>query len=409
MKYQAPRGTQDILPEEAKKLEYILNTCKKFLQSFSYQEILTPIFEHTDLFVRSVGESSDIVNKEMYTFLDRSDRSLTLRPEATAGVLRAYIENGMSRNPKPVKLWSFGPMFRYERSQTGRYRQFHQINIEILGDGSLTPEIESIFLINKILNELKIKFKIDINSLGDSESKKNYKEYFTEFTKNHLSSLCDDCKRRFEQNPLRMLDCKVEADQKIYLKAKKPIEFLSSASKTRWEELTTILLKKDFIEINHNLVRGLDYYNDFVFEIKSISDDTDTKSLAIGGGGRYDKLVKELGGEDTPGFGFAFGIERLLLILKKEVQQKIKILVLTNNEPFLESLITQENNLEFDISFNPQKIGRQIETALKKGAKFIIFYLDEEYKKGIVKIKNLETREEFEVQNTPNDIMKVLR
>jgi len=280
MKYQSPRGTQDILPKDSEKWQKIIDITRKHLEYYSFKEIIIPIFEHTELFQRSVGESSDIVNKEMYTFLDRSDRSLTLRPEATAGIVRSYIENGLHREPKPVKLWACGPMFRYERAQTGRYRQFHQIDAEVLGSNNVSCEVESIYLLYALFSELQIDFRIEINSLGDADSRKAYKEYFQKYTKGFLGDLCDDCKRRYEQNPLRMLDCKVKKDQEIYAGAKKPIEFLSDTSSKRWEEIKTLLgLYKEKeqrniknIVTNPNLVRGLDYYNDFVFEIKSTSD-----------------------------------------------------------------------------------------------------------------------------------------
>ena len=298
MKYQAPRGTQDILPKDSLKWQKIIDTFRKHLEYYSFKFIELPIFEHTELFQRSVGESSDIVNKEMYTFLDKSERSLTLRPEPTAGIARSYIENGLHREPKPVKLWTHGPMFRYERPQAGRYRQFHQIGAEVLGSSSVSPEIESIFMLSQIFKELGVDFRIEINSLGDLESRKAYKEYFQKYTKGFLGDLCDDCKRRYEQNPLRMLDCKVKADQEVYVGAKKPIEFLSETSLKRWEEIKTLLglyKTKDQrtiqnIVTNPNLVRGLDYYNDFVFEIVSSAEILKGQST-ICGGGRYDGLV----------------------------------------------------------------------------------------------------------------------
>src|SRR3990167_3306683 len=337
MKYQAPRGTQDILPKDSSKWQNILNVSKKNLEFYGYKEIIIPVFEHTELFQRSVGESTDIVNKEMYTFLDKSDRSLTLRPEATAGVMRAYIENGLHRDPKPVKLWSFGPMFRYERSQTGRYRQFHQINAEVLGSLSSCIEIESMHMLWNLFNELNIDFRIEINSLGDEISRKSYKEYFQKYTKGFLGDLCNDCKRRYEQNPLRMLDCKVKADQEVYVGAKKPVEFLSEISLKRWEEIKTLLglyKEKDLriiknIITNPNLVRGLDYYNDFVFEVKSVNDVLKGQST-ICAGGRYDGLVESLGGPAMPGFGWAIGIERLIMVVNPPVSNAISIMALSN-------------------------------------------------------------------------------
>lgn len=407
MKYQRPRGTRDIIPTESSSWQFILDTCKHYLEASNYKQLITPIFESTDLFKRSVGESTDIVNKEMYTFLDRSDRSLTLRPEATAGVMRAFIENGLHREQKPIKLWTYGPMFRYERSQTGRYRQFHQMNAEVLGDDSIACEVESIFIIKNILNTLGIEHTIEINSLGDKESKENYKNYFKDFVKDSLDKTCDDCKRRYEQNPLRMLDCKVEADQKIYADAKKPIEFLSNESKERLDSIKSIL--KNSVEINPNLVRGLDYYNDFVFEVKATSEILKGQST-ICGGGRYNNLVEHLGGSPISGYGFAIGIERLLLVTSRTPKKNISIMV-ASNQPEIFSLCSElsKEDLILDIAWQPKKIGKVIEQAVKKGHDYILFYLDNEKENGTIKIKDLHSRKESDCKVSAEEIIKVLK
>lgn len=422
MKYQAPRGTQDILPKDSAKWQKIVDTFRKYLEFYSFQYIEIPIFEHTELFQRSVGESSDIVNKEMYTFLDKSERSLTLRPEATAGIVRAFIETNLNREPKPVKLWTHGPMFRYERPQAGRYRQFHQVDVEVLGSNSISCEVESIFMLYHLFIELGIEFRIEINSLGDSQSRKSYKEYFQKYTKGFLGDLCEDCKRRYEHNPLRMLDCKVKADQEIYAGAKKPFEFLSETSAKRWEEIKTLLgLYKDKnqriiqnIITNPNLVRGLDYYNDFVFEIIS-TDEILKGQSTICAGGRYDSLVEDLGGPATPGFGFAAGIERLMLIAKGRPSDKMSLMLLSNQpEAFiLESGLHQAAfnkglNLNIDINYNPTNITKQIEGALKKNIDFILFYLDSEKEKNMIKIKNLKSKEEKECRSNVEEIISTL-
>lgn len=422
MKYQAPRGIRDILPNETTKWQKILDTSRKVLEFYSFKEIIIPVFEHTELFQRSVGESTDIVNKEMYTFIDRSDRSLTLRPEATAGIMRSYIENGLHREPKPVKLWTYGPMFRYERPQVGRYRQFIQINAEVLGSTSVSCEVESIFLLSTIFEGLNIDFRIEMNSVGDKTSRKNYKEYFQKYTKGFLGDLCEDCKRRYELNPLRMLDCKVKNDQEIYTGAKKPLEFLSKESSNRWEEIKTLLgVYKDKnqrriknIVTNPNLVRGLDYYNDFIFEILSTSSELKGQS-AICGGGRYDDLVESLGGPPTPGFGWAIGVDRLLLITGEQEREKISILFLSNQEEtfvILDKLLQEAENenikINTEINYNPGNISKQIEAAIKKDFDFILFYLDEEKKKGAIKIKNLKTRGEKESSIKTKDILSCL-
>ena len=421
MKYQAARGTQDILPKDSNKWQRIIDVSRKILEYYSFKEIIIPVFEHTELFQRSVGESTDIVNKEMYTFLDKSERSLTLRPEATAGIVRAYIEDGLHREPKPVKLWSYGPMFRYERAQAGRFRQFHQIDAEILGSTSISCEIESMYLLSRIFEELEIDFRIEINSLGDETSRKSYKEYFQKYTKGFLDDLCNDCKRRYEQNPLRMLDCKVKADQEVYAGAKKPVEFLSTDSNKRWEEIKTALgLYKDKnsrriqnIVTNPNLVRGLDYYNDFVFEIKSTSEILKGQST-ICAGGRYDNLVESLGGPQTSGFGWAMGIERLMLLLNDKKDKTISVMFITNQDnaySLIDEIYKETNDikLNIEINYNPPNITKQIEIALKKDTDFVIFYLDEEKKKNIVKIKNLKTREEKEISINVKNIVETLR
>ena len=420
MKYQAARGTQDILPKDSNKWQRIIDVSRKILEYYSFKEIIIPVFEHTELFQRSVGESTDIVNKEMYTFLDKSERSLTLRPEATAGIVRAYIEDGLHREPKPVKLWSYGPMFRYERAQAGRFRQFHQIDAEILGSTSISCEVESMYLLSRIFEELEIDFRIEINSLGDETSRKSYKEYFQKYTKGFLDDLCNDCKRRYEQNPLRMLDCKVKADQEVYAGAKKPVEFLSTDSNKRWEEIKTALgLYKDKnskriqnIVTNPNLVRGLDYYNDFVFEIKSTSEILKGQST-ICAGGRYDNLVESLGGPQTSGFGWAMGIERLMLLLNDKKDKTISVMFITNQDnaySLIDEIYKETNDikLNIEINYNPPNITKQIEIALKKDTDYILFYLDEEKKKSIFKIKNLKTREEKECLNQVKDLVNIL-
>ena len=420
MKYQSPRGTQDILPKDSKKWQKILNVSKKALEFYSFKEIVIPIFEHTELFQKSVGESTDIVNKEMYTFLDRSERSLTLRPEPTAGIARSYIENGLHREPKPIKLWTHGPMFRYERPQTGRYRQFHQIGAEVLGSNSISCEVESIFMLSKIFNKLEIDFRIEINSLGDIESRKGYKEYFQKYTKGFLGDLCDDCKRRYDQNPLRMLDCKVKEDQAIYAGAKKPIEFLSETSLKRWEGIKTLLglyKTKDQriiqnIVTNPNLVRGLDYYNDFVFEIIS-TDDVLKGQSTICGGGRYDSLIEYLGGPQTSAFGWGMRIERLMFVVKEQEKKQISIMFLTNQEDsfFVANSLSDyisNTKINIEINFNPQNVSKQIDTALKKNFNFILFYLDEEKNSNSFKLKNLLTREEIKCGNNINELIKIL-
>ena len=422
MKFQSPRGTQDVLPVNTMKWQKLVDTTRSLLEFYSFKEIIIPIFEHTELFQRSVGESTDIVNKEMYTFFDKSQRSLTLRPEATVGIMRAYIENGLHRMPKPVKLWTHGPMFRYERAQTGRYRQFHQIDAEILGSSSVSPEIESIQLLHSLFTTLGINFKIEINSLGDEESRASFKQYFQKYSKGFLGDLCGDCKRRYEQNPLRMLDCKVQADQEIFAGAKKPADFLSEASEKRWEEIKTILgiykekSKREITNLitNPGLVRGLDYYNDFVFEIKSTSEKLKGQST-ICAGGRYDRLVGSLGGPETPGFGWAIGIERVIADLDY-FWDTISIMIIASDMDIysIEHSIYEEayNNklkLNTERGSYQSNISKQIESAVKRNFDFILFYLDDEKKSNKFKFKNLKTNKQIEIDANMQSFFKNLK
>lgn len=316
--YKLPRGTQDFLPETCDKLEYIENTLKNMAGLYGYHEIRTPIFEHTNLFLRSVGESSDIVNKEMYTFLDKGGRSITLRPEGTAGVMRAFVENKMYALPDtPIKLFYDGSVFRYERPGAGRYRQITQFGFECLGVHSPLIDAELILMNCAMLYTLGVKdFVIKVNTIGDVQSRENYKVELREYFKDHLDELCEDCRRRYEQNPLRILDCKIDGDKDLVKNAPIIKDYLTEESKAYFEKLLSYLDKFEVpYEVDNRLVRGLDYYCDTVFEIKCKTPDGKDYG-AIGAGGRYDGLIEQVGGPHTPGIGMAFGVERLLLLLE---------------------------------------------------------------------------------------------
>lgn len=315
--YKLPRGTQDFLPINSEKISYIEYMLKSVASLYGYHEIRTPIFEHTNLFLRSVGESSDIVNKEMYTFLDKGSRSITLRPEGTAGVMRAFVENKMYALPDtPIKLYYDGPVFRYERPGAGRYRQITQFGFECLGIHSPLIDAELILMNTTMLYMLGIKnFVIKLNSIGDTLSRENYKKELRLYFANHLDDLCEDCKRRFEQNPLRILDCKIDGEKELIKNAPIITNYLTEESRDYFEKLLSYLDKFGVpYEVDNRLVRGLDYYCDTVFEIKCKTPDGKDYG-AIGAGGRYDGLVEQVGGPHTPGIGMAFGIERLLLLL----------------------------------------------------------------------------------------------
>lgn len=398
----SPRGTYDLLPEDAHIWHKIEDKAKEILQNAGFGEIRTPIFEATEIFVRATGETSDIVNKEMYTFLDRSERSLTLRPEGTACVVRAYLSNGLDRKPKPVKLWYEGNMFRYERSQKGRYRQFTQLGVEIFGSADIKIEFEAIYLAIKLFNELGLKdLRLEINSLGDSESRKAYQEVLKEFLSANKEALCPDCQRRIDTNPLRALDCKVKADQELYEKsAPRMSDYLTQASKDRQGRLCELLdaFNVKYI-INNSLVRGLDYYTETVFEIKTESDELAGQNT-ICAGGRYDNLVSEFGGENTPAFGWAIGLERLVHLIKANTLQacserslKRKMFVISSSEDFISAykLAEKLREMSFEVllEYDNKAPNKQFTSAIKQDYSHII-----ELSKEKISVKCLQNLDE---------------
>ena len=407
-KQKAPRGTQDILPEDSRIRQLIEYTALQVFSSAGFDEISTPIFESTNLFSRAVGEDTDIVHKEMYTFKDRSDRSLTLRPEGTAGLVRSFIENAMDRAAKPVKLWYRGPMFRYERPQAGRYRQFTQIGVEAFGIKPPYIDLEVINLAWMILENLGFEnLTLYINSLGTRETRQNYKAVLKEFLKPLQSKVCDDCKRRYEENPLRALDCKVPEDKELYKNAPDILGSLDSSSKKIWEETKSGLEALDIkYKVDPKLVRGLDYYDHFVFEIKA-NDPVLGQQSTVLAGGRYDHLVEDLGSKPCPAVGWALGIERLVLLIKeraknlgteKEPKYGIYIVsddVLESSKLAMEIRDSFAFSVPVNYDFEAAKISKQIEKALKQNARFVIFYLEEERKNGKFKLKDLDLEKEF--------------
>ncbi len=394
---QAQKGTKDILPSEVENWHRMENAANKVFSKANFKEIRTPIFEATELFARGVGDSTDIVNKEMYTF-EKSDRSLTLRPENTAGVVRAYIENGFARLPQPVKLWYKGPMFRYERPQAGRQRQFHQVGIEMFGASEPSADAEAINLAVKYLNELGLNdLDVEINSLGCSECRNNYKNALKEVLKPHLCELCEDCNYRFEKNPLRILDCKNPDCKKIFeQKAVQEViysDFICPDCAEHFEKLKSYL---DILGIKYSvnklLVRGLDYYNRTVFEIKSNNLGSQN---AVCGGGRYDSLVETLGGAPTPAVGWAMGMERLNSLISKPESSRIDAYVISEDAAeamkLTEELRSKGFSAEFD--FGSKKFKKQLEKA-SKTAKYALILLEDEIKNNKVTIKNLDTSEQ---------------
>ncbi|WP_299238627.1 histidine--tRNA ligase [Sulfurihydrogenibium sp.] len=378
-KIQKIRGFQDIYGENAKKYRYIVDTFRKTFLDYNFQEIILPYVEDISLFKRSVGEATDIVQKEMYVFTDKGGRDVALRPEGTAGCVRAYIEEKMYAEGGYHKLFYEGAMFRYERPQAGRYRQFHQIGAEILGVSSYLADVELISMVYKILKNLKIDFRLEINTLGDFQSRKEYISKLIEYLKNYENSLCQDCKRRIHENPLRVLDCKVESCKEITKDAPKITESLPKEAIERFEKIKESLkaIGVDFIE-NPRLVRGLDYYTHTVFEF--ISQEIGSQGT-IAAGGRYDNLVEQLGGPPTPALGFAAGIERLILLFKDLPPEKPLIVIIPLNQDYYIQALklsekTREKHIQTELLLKEGSLKSMLKTANKFNAKYVIFVSD---------------------------------
>ncbi len=406
---QKPKGTYDIYGDDAKRILYLKKLVVALMDKYNFNYIETPIFESSELFHRGVGETSDIVSKETYDFKDRGERLLTLRPEGTAGVVRAYIENKLYTALMPYKAWYFGPMFRYERPQAGRNRQFTQFGVEVFGSEDALVDAEVISVLVNFFSLLGLKgIKVNINTLGDSESRDNYRSALLEYFRPHLDNLCDDCKKRFEKNPLRILDCKIDGQSDIMKYAPKIQDYLNDVSIEHFEKVKEYLksLNIQFV-INDNLVRGLDYYTHTVFEVEADIKGFGAQNV-LGAGGRYNNLVETLGGPKNSGVGFAIGIDRLLLALKAS---NIDILDNDTIDAYVFSLDDAQKAYCLKISnmlringFNIDSdlIGRNMKNNFKRadklGAKFVIFAGSLEEEENIVTIKNNKTQEEYKVK-----------
>ena len=395
------KGTKDILPQEMPIWHFMEEKANKIFTKYGAKEIRTPIFEATELFARGVGDTTDIVNKEMYTF-EKSNRSLTLRPENTAGVVRAFIENGMHRLSAPVKLWYKGPMFRYERPQAGRQRQFHQVGVEVFGIKQATADAEVILMAVNYLKELGLNdLTVEINSLGCPKCREEFKIRLKDVIRPYLPQLCEDCQTRFDKNPLRLLDCKSPECQEIYVKPEIQEviqgDFICDECSEHFEELKSYLDTLGIkYERNKLLVRGLDYYNRTVFEIKSNNLGSQN---AVCGGGRYDSLVKNLGGEDVPAIGFAMGMERLASLLGEKQDEKLTVYVVSNNTieaiKLTEELRSKDITCEFDLT--NKKFVKQLEKA-SKAAKYALILGGDEIANNEVTVKNLDSGEQKTVK-----------
>ena len=406
MAYKAPRGTVDILPAQSGKWQELEQLLRTICANYNVKEIRTPIFEHTELFNRAVGDTTDVVSKEMYTFEDRKGRSMTLRPEGTAGIARAYVENKLYGMPEKLqKVYYMGPMFRYERPQNGRQRQFHQFGVEMLGVESPYVDVECMLMAVTVVKALGLKnIQLHINTLGDQESRDAYREALQNHFQPVLNELCHDCQVRYEKNPLRILDCKVDKNHPMMKTAPHPIDYLTDNAKAHFEKVCALLddLEIDYV-VDPNLVRGLDYYSHTVFEI--ISDDPKLGAgSTVGGGGRYNGLVEELGGPQTPGVGFAFGMERLMIALGDDHEDEegldVYIMPLGSEAKDLAMQIMtmlRANGFTCDMDQCDRGLKGQFKSADRFHAHFSMIIGDEEVQKEVVNMKCNHTKEQVEV------------
>lgn len=407
---QKPKGTYDVYGLKGKQINYIEDLLKNLMNKYNYEYFRTPIFEASELFHRGVGETTDIVTKETYDFVDRGERNMTLRPEGTAGVVRSFIENKMYGNsPIPVKAWYFGPMFRYERPQSGRFREFYQFGVEVFGCDNPLIDAEVISIPVNLYKMIGLKgIKVNINSLGDKESRDNYREALIKHFEPAIDNFCDDCKERFKKNPLRILDCKVDCDNELMKTAPKTIDYLNEESKKHFEKVKECLdsLNIEYV-VNPSVVRGLDYYTHTVFEVEADIKDFGSQNVLCGGG-RYNGLVEMIGGPTTSGVGFALGLERLLNAIEAEkIELPIEkgvdmyIIPMSENEESYAIRLTQALRLSgfsVDIDSMNRKINNNFKQADRLNAKYVVIIGDEEVKSNIITVKNNETKEEYKVQ-----------
>lgn len=408
MEYQRPKGTVDILPDESFKWQVIESRIRKICKKYNVEEIRIPIFEYTNLFSRAVGSTTDVVTKEMYTFNDKKGRSITLRPEGTAGIVRSVIENKLYMNSEGInKLYYIGPMFRYERPQSGRQRQFHQFGVEFLGDESPFLDVECMLMAIEIIKSLGIKdVLLHINTLGDYESRKKYNLALKKHLSSYIKELCYDCQSRIEKNPLRILDCKIDRNHKALLSAPRTIDYLNQNSKKHFDLVCKLLsdIGVAFV-VDTNLVRGLDYYTHTVFEI--ISNDSKLGTgLTIVGGGRYSGLVEEMGGPTYPGVGFAFGLERVIMAMDNDIINRdidVYIIVIGENARVASYNLMNKirnNGYSVDMNYKERSIKSQFKTVDKYNAKITILMGENEIKNNVISIKNNYTKEQYIIKES---------
>lgn len=401
-----PKGTKDVLPEQSYKWQFVEDTAREVAKVFNLKEIRTPVFEHTELFLRGVGETTDVVTKEMYTFEDKGGRSITLKPEGTAGVARSLIENGLVNSPLPLKSFYITPCYRYERPQAGRLREFHQFGIEVFGSSEPDTDAEVIFAASTFLDKLGVKdTRLEINSIGCKTCRSEYNKALKEYFRPHLSEMCQTCRDRFDKNPLRMLDCKEEGCKKITAGAPKILDYLCPDCAAHFEKvkgcLTALGVK---YSVNPDIVRGLDYYSRTVFEFVSTSIGAQG---TVCGGGRYDGLISELGGGDVPAIGFAAGLERLLLLMENT---GVEFPVRPSPEIYLAGMDDETRLKAFEIvnslrlkgvsaecDHMARSVKAQFKYADKTGAKYTAVIGESEMRSGSCNLKRMSDGEVFTV------------
>lgn len=393
-----PKGTKDVLPQDSYKWQYVENIARKVAKTFGASEIRTPTFEHTEVFLRGVGETTDIVNKEMYTFLDKGGRSITLKPEGTAGVARAFVENGMHSSALPAKLFYITQCFRYERPQAGRLREFHQFGVEFLGANDANIDAETILLANTFIKEVGIgNVTLYINSIGCKDCRKKYEEALKEYFNQNIDGMCELCKDRLNKNPLRILDCKNENCKKINAGAPKILDYICDDCSAHFEKVKSLLdIAGVKYEVDAGIVRGLDYYTRTVFEF--VSNNIGAQGTVCGGG-RYDGLIAQLGGADVPGIGFAVGIERVLMLLENlgvEIPNDNKVTVYfapmgekEGEKAFELVSALRAKGVSCDFDHMGRGIKAQFKYADKIGAKYVAVIGSSELESGMVKLKNM--------------------
>lgn len=408
---QKQKGTYDVFGEYGKRLLYVEELIEGLMEKYNYEYFRTPIFESSNLFHRGVGETTDIVTKETYDFKDRGDRDITLRPEGTAGIVRSFIENKMYGNhTMPVKAWYYGPMYRYERPQSGRFREFYQFGVEMFGTDDPLADAEVISIPVNLYKLLGLKgIKVNINSLGDNESRNNYREALLKYFEPHLDELCEDCRERYNKNPLRILDCKVDHELDIMKNAPKTIDYLNEVSKNHFERVKEYLTSMGIeYEVNTNLVRGLDYYTHTVFEVEASVEGFGSQNVLCGGG-RYDNLVETLDGPKTSGVGFAMGMERLMTALDYEkVDMNLidgvdcYIIPMSDNEKDYASHICMDlrlNGFITEIDYNSRNLKNNFKNADRLKSKFVIIIGENEKSSNTLTIKNNNTKEEYKINH----------